>query len=118
MFQSIPEGAVIFASDVMFCCANTLVLEGIRASTMIGVRNMVLMSYTSSILIIEADINPSQIHNWGFSRHIKLKVVNELANKSYHDWWSTLHIKLSFASDIGGILGHTPVEIKKYIPNV
>jgi len=49
-----------------------------------------------------------------------LKVVNELANKSYHDWRSTLNIELSFhiASDIGGILGHPPVEIKKYIAKI
>jgi len=62
MFQSIPDGAVIFAAAVVFCFANTIVLGEISATTMVGVRNMVLMSFASTILTTRADINPSQFH--------------------------------------------------------
>jgi len=82
MFQSIPEGAVIFAAAVVFCCANTIVLGEISATTMVGVRNMVLMSFASTILTTRADINPSQFHIRDFLRPIRsctktLKVINE-----------------------------------------
>ena len=52
MFQSIPEGAVIFAADVMFCCAKALIVDA--AVTNIIIIKQVHKTVKNGVMVVRS----------------------------------------------------------------